>query len=85
MCLGLADGYVELNRQAEKKRSLLRGAIQPNVRVTRHPKSGVAHLLSEKVDRALVNAGDGSHEHPTQPLLERPRKGRRRIAPFGPE
>jgi aspartate carbamoyltransferase catalytic subunit len=28
------------------------------------------HLLSEKVDCAVVNAGDGSHEHPTQALLD---------------
>jgi aspartate carbamoyltransferase catalytic subunit len=38
------------------------------------------HLLSEKVDCAVVNAGDGSHEHPTQALLDaltiRRRKGR---------
>jgi len=118
--LDLADGYVELNRQAEKKRSTLRGrtivncffesstrtrtsfelagkrlggdvinmsvpassmvkgetlidtamtlnAMHPDVLVVRHPESGAVHLLSEKVDCAVVNAGDGSHEHPTQP------------------
>jgi aspartate carbamoyltransferase catalytic subunit len=131
--LDLADGYVELNRQAEKKRSLLRGrtiincffenstrtrtsfevagkrlgadvinmavavssmvkgetlidtamtlnAMQPDVLVVRHPESGAVQLLSEKVDCAVVNAGDGSHEHPTQALLDaltiRRRKGR---------
>ncbi len=130
--LDLADGYVELNRQAEKKRSLLRGrtiincffenstrtrtsfevagkrlggdvinmsvsassmvkgetlidtamtlnAMHPDVLVVRHPESGAVHLLSEKVDCAVVNAGDGSHEHPTQALLDalaiRRRKG----------
>jgi aspartate carbamoyltransferase catalytic subunit len=131
--LDLADGYVELNRQAEKKRSILRGrtiincffenstrtrtsfevagkrlggdvinmavavssmrkgetlidtamtlnAMHPDVLVVRHPESGAVQLLSEKVDCAVVNAGDGSHEHPTQALLDaltiRRRKGR---------
>ncbi|HEY2538650.1 MAG TPA: aspartate carbamoyltransferase catalytic subunit, partial [Stellaceae bacterium] len=131
--LDLADGYVELNRQADKKRSLLRGrtlincffenstrtrtsfevagkrlgadvvnmavavssmvkgetlidtamtlnAMHPDVLVVRHPESGAVQLLSEKVDCAVVNAGDGSHEHPTQALLDaltiRRRKGR---------
>src|SRR5438094_1497409 len=131
--LDLADGYVELNRQAEKKNAELRGrtlficvfgtspgtrtsfevagkrvgadvinmavqassmrkgetlidtamtlnAMHPDVLVVRHPESGAVHLLSEKVDCAVVNAGDGSHEHPTQALLDaltiRRRKGR---------
>ena len=131
--LDLADGYVELNRQAEKKRSLLRGrtiincffenstrtrtsfevagkrlggdvinmsvaassmhkgetlidtamtlnAMHPDVLIVRHPESGAVQLLSEKLDCAVINAGDGSHEHPTQALLDaltiRRRKGR---------
>jgi aspartate carbamoyltransferase catalytic subunit len=131
--LDLAEGYVALNRQAEKKRALLRGrtlincffenstrtrtsfelagkrlgadvinmavaassmrkgetlidtamtlnAMHPDVLVVRHPESGAVQLLSEKVDCAVVNAGDGSHEHPTQALLDaltiRRRKGR---------
>jgi len=128
--LDLADGYVQLNRQADKKRSLLRGrtiincffesstrtrtsfevagkrlggdvinmsvpasamvkgetlidtamtlnAMHPDVLLVRHPESGAVHLLSEKVDCAVVNAGDGSHEHPTLALLTiRRRKGR---------
>jgi aspartate carbamoyltransferase catalytic subunit len=131
--LDLADGYVGLNRQADKKRSLLRGrtlincffenstrtrtsfevagkrlgadvinmavavssmvkgetlidtamtlnAMHPDVLVVRHPESGAVQLLSEKVDCSVINAGDGSHEHPTQALLDaltiRRRKGR---------
>jgi aspartate carbamoyltransferase catalytic subunit len=35
----------------------------------RHPESGAVQLLSEKVDCAVINGGDGSHEHPTQALL----------------
>ena len=131
--LDLADGYVELNRQAEKKRSVLRGrtiincffenstrtrtsfevagkrlggdvinmsvaassmhkgetlidtamtlnAMHPDVLIVRRPESGAVQLLSEKLDCAVINAGDGSHEHPTQALLDaltiRRRKGR---------
>jgi len=131
--LDLADTYVELSRQAEKKTARLRGrtlincffenstrtrtsfevagkrlgadvinmavsfssmrkgetlidtamtlnAMQPDVLVVRHPESGAVQLLSEKVDCAVINAGDGSHEHPTQALLDaltiRRRKGR---------
>ena len=121
--LDLADGYVEVNRQADKKSSLLRGrtvinlffenstrtrtsfelagkrlgadvinmsvawssikkgetlidtamtlnAMHPDVLVVRHPDSGAVKLLSEKVNCAVINAGDGSHEHPTQALLD---------------
>jgi aspartate carbamoyltransferase catalytic subunit len=121
--LDLADGYVELNRQAEKKRGLLRGRtimncffenstrtrtsfevagkrlggdvinmsvpassmvkgetlIDTAMTLNAMHESGAVHLLSEKVDCAVVNAGDGSHEHPTQALLDaltiRRRKG----------
>ncbi len=130
--LDLADTYVEMNRQAEKKNARLRGrtlincffenstrtrtsfevagkrlgadvinmavavssmrkgetlidtamtlnAMHPDVLVVRHPESGAVQLLSEKVDCAVINAGDGSHEHPTQALLDaltiRRRKG----------
>jgi aspartate carbamoyltransferase catalytic subunit len=55
-------------------------AMHPDVLVVRHPESGAVQLLAEKVDCAVVNAGDGSHEHPTQALLDaltiRRRKGR---------
>src|SRR6202795_612073 len=121
--LDLADTYVEMNREAEKKKATLRGrtlincffenstrtrtsfevagkrlgadvinmavavssmkkgetlidtamtlnAMHPDVLVVRHPESGAVLLLSEKVDCAVINAGDGSHEHPTQALLD---------------
>ena len=55
-------------------------AMHPDVLVVRHPDSGAVKLLSEKVNCAVINAGDGSHEHPTQALLDaltiRRRKGR---------
>ncbi|HWE73006.1 MAG TPA: aspartate carbamoyltransferase catalytic subunit [Stellaceae bacterium] len=128
-----AESYIEQNRQADKKQSLLRGrtiinlffenstrtrtsfelagkrlggdvinmsvewssvrkgetlidtamtlnAMHPDVLVVRHSESGAVQLLAEKVDCAVINAGDGMHEHPTQALLDaltiRLRKGR---------
>ena len=133
LLLDRAEGYVDQNRQADKKRSLLRGrtiinlffenstrtrtsfelagkrlggdvinmsvaassikkgetlidtamtltAMHPDVLIVRHPESGAVRLLAEKVDCAVINAGDGSHEHPTQALLDaltiRRRKGK---------
>jgi len=123
LILDLADGYVALNRRADKKTAVLRGrtqinlffesstrtrtsfelagkrlsadvinmsvadsaikkgetlidtamtlnAMHPDVLVVRHPESGAVKLLSEKVNCAVINAGDGSHEHPTQALLD---------------
>jgi len=121
--LDLADGYVELNRQVEKKQSTLKGrtqinlffeastrtqssfelagkrlgadvmnmavktssvtkgetlidtamtlnAMHPDILVVRHGSSGAVELLSQKVNCAVINGGDGSHEHPTQALLD---------------
>ncbi len=121
--LDLADAMVAVNRQDEKKLSLLRGrtlvnlffenstrtqmsfelagkrlgadtmnmaartssiakgetlidtamtinAMQPDLLVVRHSASGAADLLSQKVSCAVINAGDGWHEHPTQALLD---------------
>jgi len=133
LLLDKAEGYVEQNRQVDKKQGLLRGrtqinlfyenstrtrtsfelagkrlgadvinmsvatssikkgetlidtamtltAMRPDVLVVRHTDSGAVELLSQKVDCAVINAGDGSHEHPTQALLDaltiRRRKGR---------
>ncbi|HAJ21782.1 MAG TPA: aspartate carbamoyltransferase catalytic subunit, partial [Rhodospirillaceae bacterium] len=45
-------------------------AMHPDVLVVRHGNSGAVRLLSEKVDGAVINAGDGRHEHPTQALLD---------------
>jgi aspartate carbamoyltransferase catalytic subunit len=54
-------------------------AMHIEVLVVRHPDSGAVKLLSEKVNCAVINAGDGAHEHPTQALLDaltiRRRKG----------
>jgi aspartate carbamoyltransferase catalytic subunit len=45
-------------------------AMRPDILVARHPDSGAVNLLSQKVDCAVINGGDGSHEHPTQALLD---------------
>jgi aspartate carbamoyltransferase catalytic subunit len=131
--LDVAEEAVEVSRQADKKRNILRGrtqinlffenstrtqasfelagkrlgadvmnmsvatssvkkgetlidtavtlnAMRPDLIVVRHAQSGAVDLLARKVDCAVVNAGDGSHEHPTQALLDaltiRRRKGR---------
>ena len=121
--LDLADSYVDLNRQVEKKQTVLRGrthinlffeastrtqssfelagkrlgadvmnmsvksssvakgetlldtamtlnAMHPDLLVVRHHASGAAELLAQKVSGAVINAGDGQHEHPTQALLD---------------
>ncbi|MBL8906552.1 MAG: aspartate carbamoyltransferase catalytic subunit [Rhizobiales bacterium] len=131
--LDLADRYVEVNRQIEKRHAVLGGrtqinlffeastrtqssfeiagkrlgadvmnmavstsavskgetlldtamtlnAMHPDILVVRHQSSGAVELLAQKVSCAVVNAGDGQHEHPTQALLDaltiRRRKGR---------
>ena len=55
-------------------------AMHPDLLVVRHPCSGAVNLLASKVNCAVLNAGDGRHEHPTQALLDaltiRRRKGR---------
>jgi aspartate carbamoyltransferase catalytic subunit len=54
-------------------------ALRADAIVLRHPASGAASFVASRVRAAIVNAGDGSHEHPTQALLDaftiRRRKG----------
>lgn len=45
-------------------------AMKPDLLVVRHSASGAAALLAQKVGCAVINAGDGWHEHPTQALLD---------------
>jgi aspartate carbamoyltransferase catalytic subunit len=121
--LDLAETAVELSRQIEKKKAVLRGrtlinlffeastrtqssfelagkrlgadvmnmavssssvkkgetlidtamtlnAMRPDILVVRHHAAGAVELLSQKVSCSVINAGDGSHEHPTQALLD---------------
>ena len=55
-------------------------AMSPDLIVIRHASSGAPHLLARICKAGIVNAGDGTHEHPTQALLDaltiRERKGR---------
>ncbi|MGI9312827.1 MAG: aspartate carbamoyltransferase catalytic subunit [Alphaproteobacteria bacterium] len=45
-------------------------AMKPDLLIVRHSSAGASELLSQKVDCAVINAGDGSHEHPTQAILD---------------
>lgn len=55
-------------------------AMNPDIIILRHSSSGAPHLLARYVDAGVINAGDGTHEHPTQALLDlftiRKKKGR---------
>jgi aspartate carbamoyltransferase catalytic subunit len=55
-------------------------AMAPDMIVMRHASSGAPHLLARTCRSAIINAGDGMHEHPTQALLDaftiRQHKGR---------
>jgi aspartate carbamoyltransferase catalytic subunit len=46
------------------------GAMRPDAIVMRHSASGAPHFLSRYLPIPIVNAGDGTHEHPTQALLD---------------
>lgn len=45
-------------------------AMKVDMIVMRHPYPGAAHFLSQQVNACIINAGDGTHEHPTQALLD---------------
>ena len=45
-------------------------AMHCDLLVVRHDQSGAPNLLAQKVEAAVINAGDGTHEHPTQALLD---------------
>ena len=45
-------------------------AMKVDMVVMRHPSPGAHHFLSKNIDASIVNAGDGTHEHPTQALLD---------------
>jgi aspartate carbamoyltransferase catalytic subunit len=50
--------------------ALTLNAMHPDLLVVRHPHSGAVDLLAQKVRCAVLNAGDGRHEHPSQALLD---------------
>ncbi len=45
-------------------------AMAPDFIVIRHPRTGAPHRLAREVSASVINAGDGSNEHPTQALLD---------------
>jgi aspartate carbamoyltransferase catalytic subunit len=45
-------------------------AMKVDMIVMRHPHPGAPHFLAKKVNTTIINAGDGTHEHPTQALLD---------------
>jgi aspartate carbamoyltransferase catalytic subunit len=59
--------------------ALTLGAMRPDVMIVRHGETGAPHQVAEAVDCPVINAGDGTGEHPTQALLDaltmRRRKG----------
>ncbi len=60
--------------------ALTLGAMRPDVMIVRHGETGAPHQVAQMVDCPVINAGDGTGEHPTQALLDaltmRRRKGR---------
>ena len=45
-------------------------SMKVDMLVMRHPHSGASKFLAEKTNTIVINAGDGTHEHPTQALLD---------------
>lgn len=45
-------------------------AMKPDIIIMRHAFSGSPHLLAKRVDASIINAGDGTHQHPSQGLLD---------------
>ncbi|HIJ79720.1 MAG: aspartate carbamoyltransferase catalytic subunit [Desulfobulbaceae bacterium] len=45
-------------------------AMKPDCIIIRHSRSGSARLLADNIDASVINAGDGTHEHPSQGLLD---------------
>jgi aspartate carbamoyltransferase catalytic subunit len=65
---GQASSTVKGETLLDTARNLM--AMKPDVIVVRHFASGAPALIARHVDAAVVNAGDGTHEHPTQALLD---------------
>jgi aspartate carbamoyltransferase catalytic subunit len=65
-----AKGSSVSKGESLKDTALTLQAMGADAVVIRHPASGAPHRLSTWVDGSVVNAGDGTHEHPTQALLD---------------
>ncbi|KAA6205822.1 MAG: aspartate carbamoyltransferase catalytic subunit [Candidatus Tokpelaia sp.] len=74
--LGLDNVSIDIDHSSVGKgetlldTALTLNAMQPDIVVLRHNCSGAADFLAPRLDCALINAGDGTHEHPTQALLD---------------
>ncbi|HEX8630002.1 MAG TPA: aspartate carbamoyltransferase catalytic subunit [Catenuloplanes sp.] len=65
-----AKGSSVSKGESLKDTALTLQAMGADAVVVRHPASGAPHRLAAWVDGSVVNAGDGTHEHPTQALLD---------------
>jgi aspartate carbamoyltransferase catalytic subunit len=65
-----AKGSSVAKGESLKDTALTLEAMGADAVVIRHPASGAAHRLAEWVQGSVLNAGDGTHEHPTQALLD---------------
>ncbi|MER7005035.1 aspartate carbamoyltransferase catalytic subunit [Dactylosporangium sp. NPDC000555] len=65
-----AKGSSVSKGESLKDTALTLQAMGADAVVIRHPASGAPHRLANWVDGSVVNAGDGTHEHPTQALLD---------------
>ncbi len=65
-----AKGSSVAKGESLKDTALTLEAMGADAVVIRHPASGAAHRLAEWVKGSVLNAGDGTHEHPTQALLD---------------
>jgi aspartate carbamoyltransferase catalytic subunit len=65
---GSASSTTKGETMLDTARNLM--AMSPDVIVIRHSASGAPQMIARNVDAAVVNAGDGTHEHPTQALLD---------------
>jgi aspartate carbamoyltransferase catalytic subunit len=73
------SGSSVVKGESLKDTAMTLAAMAADVIVVRHPSSGAPHFLAAHVPSAVINGGDGMHEHPTQALLDlftiRQRKG----------
>jgi aspartate carbamoyltransferase catalytic subunit len=65
-----AKGSSVSKGESLKDTALTLQAMGADAVVVRHPEAGAPHRLASWVDGSVLNAGDGTHEHPTQALLD---------------
>ena len=65
-----AKGSSVSKGESLKDTALTLQAMGADAVVIRHPASGAPHRLAAWIDGSVINAGDGTHEHPTQALLD---------------